>query len=172
MKASKRIRTAALALGAGILLIWGLLSSSPGPASGTAAPEFRLASVAGRPLSLSDYRGRVVLIDFWATWCDICQEELPALKELYGKHAGERFELLALSVDEAPSQEVAAFALAAGLPYPILLADYETTRAYRISGIPVKFLVDQNGIIFKKYAGDVEPAELETDIQTLFRRQP
>ncbi|HAH05485.1 MAG TPA: thiol-disulfide oxidoreductase [Elusimicrobia bacterium] len=171
MKRSKNVLVAA-GLFALALLVWGLLSPSPGLAPGSAAPEFRLADIRGRPASLSDYRGRVVLIDFWATWCDLCQEDFPVLKALYGKFRGERFELLALSVDEGPAEEVAAFAQEAGLPYPVLLADFETARAYRVSGIPMKFLLDQNGIIFKKYAGESDPAELESDIQTLIGRQP
>jgi thiol-disulfide isomerase/thioredoxin len=111
----------------------------------------------------------VVLVDFWATWCDTCQEELPALIALHQKYRGERFELLAVSVDEGGSKLVARFARAVGLPYPVLLADYSTVQSYDISPIPVKFLLDQNGIIYRKYLGAADPAELGADIETLLK---
>lgn len=171
MKASRNVLLAAGLLLAALLL-WGLLSPAPGLAPGASAPDFRLAGTDGGTRSLSDHRGRVVLIDFWATWCDLCQEDFPILTELYERRRGADFELLALSVDEGPSEEVAAFAREAGLPYPVLLADFETARTYKVSGIPMKFLVDRNGIIYKRYAGETDPAELEADIQTLLGRQP
>ena len=169
MSVSKRLLFAGLALAAVGLLILLFTPRAPTLAPGARAPEFRLAGLDGRPKSLSDYRGRVVLVDFWATWCDTCQEELPSLIALYQRYRGERFELLAVSVDEGGSKLVARFARSVGLPYPVLLADYSTVQSYEISPIPVKFLLDQNGIIYRKYLGAADPAELGADIETLLK---
>ena len=169
MSVSRRLLFAALALAAVGLFVLLVASRSPRLFPGARAPEFRLAGLDGRPASLSDYRGRAVLVDFWATWCDTCQEELPVLIKLYQKYRGERFELLAVSVDEGGSALVSRFARAVGLPYPVLLADYSTVQSYEISPIPVKFLIDQNGIIYRKYLGPVDPAELGADIETLLK---
>jgi len=169
MRLFKPWAAAALAVAAACLLLLFFASRGPRPVPGARAPEFRLAGLDGRPKSLSDYRGRVVLLDFWATWCDTCREELPDLIRLYQRFRGNRFELLGVSVDEGGASRVGRFARAVGLPYPVLLADYATVESYEISPIPVKFLVDQNGIIYRKYLGAADPAELSADIETLLR---
>ncbi|MBI5244226.1 MAG: TlpA family protein disulfide reductase [Elusimicrobia bacterium] len=172
MKDIKRPLFAVLALLAAGLLALALTSRGPGLAVGSPAPDFVLPGTHGRSVSLGDYRGRVVLLDFWATWCDTCQVELPDLIALYRKQRRKPFEILAVSVDEAGIEDVAAFATAAGLPYPVLMADYPTAQSYNVSGIPLKLLIDQNGIIYKKYTGEADPAELEADIETLLKRSP
>ncbi|MFA6031089.1 MAG: TlpA disulfide reductase family protein [Elusimicrobiota bacterium] len=155
-------------------LAW-LLYCAPrggGLAPGAQAPDFRLSDLAGRPISLSDLRGRVVLVDFWATWCGTCAEEIPALKDLYGRYRGAEFELLAAAVDQGDSSEVALFARSNGLPYPVLLADYATARAYGVSGIPTKYLIDRAGVVRRRYYGETDPSTLAADIDALLGRKP
>ncbi len=162
-----------LALLAALTVSFRFLSPSPeGVGLGAAAPAFRLADINGRSASLSEYRGSVVLLDFWATWCDTCRSELPALKALYAKYPRSDFQLLAPSVDEGNPREVARFAAANGLPYPVLIADYATLRRYRVSGLPAKFLIGRNGVIAARYVGPSDAARLETDINNLIEGAP
>lgn len=172
MKSLKRPLSGVIALLAAGLLVLALTSRGPGLAVGSSAPDFVLPGIDGRAIRLSGCRGRVVLLDFWATWCDTCQVELPDLIALYRRQRGKPFELLAVSVDEGGIEDVAAFAKAAGLPYPVLMADYPTAESYRVSGVPLKLLIDQNGIIYKKYMGEADPAELEADLEALLNRSP
>lgn len=161
----------ALALVAALAAAFHCLSPSPeGIGAGAPAPGFRLAGLNGRSAGLLDYRGSVVLLDFWATWCDTCRSELPMLKSLHAKYRGKDFELLALSIDEGSPREVADFAAANDLPYPVLIADYPTIRRYRVSGIPAKFLIGRNGTIAARYIGPSDPSRLETDIDNLLSR--
>ncbi len=159
-----------LALLAALTAAFRFLSPSPeGVGLGAAAPDFRLAGIDGRSASLSDHRGRVVLLDFWATWCDTCRSELPMLKALHGKYPGKDFQLLAPSVDEGNPREVAGFTAANALPYPVLIADYATIRRYRVSGLPAKFLIGRDGVIAARYIGPSDAARLETDIEKLIK---
>ena len=161
-----------LALLAALSAAFHFLSPSPqGVGLGAAAPSFRLAGVNGRSAGISDYRGSVVLIDFWATWCDTCRSELPMLKALHAKYRGKDFELLAPSVDEGNPREVASFAEANALPYPVLIADYATIRSYRVSSLPAKFLIGRDGTIAARYVGPSDAVQLETDIEKLIKGQ-
>src|SRR5580658_3200565 len=92
------------------LLSAAALSACRGGDAAGAAPDFSLSSPDGRTVTLSGQKGRVVLVNLWATWCDSCKEELPILQELQLAHAGDRFELLAVSVDDDPAKVVPAFA--------------------------------------------------------------
>jgi peroxiredoxin len=122
--------------------------------TGVEAPAFTLAKVGGdRPASLADFRGKAVLLNFWATWCKPCEEELPSMERLYRSLAGEPFELLAISVDEeaAPVEE---FRARYGLTFPILLdASQEVARAYQTFRFPETFLIDGEGRVVQRYIG-------------------
>lgn len=162
-----------LALLAALTAAFRFLSPSPeGVGLGAAAPAFRLAGINGLSESLSEYRGRVVLLDFWATWCDTCRSELPLLKAIHAKYPRKDFQLLAPSVDEGNPREVAGFAAANALPYPVLIADYATIRRYRVSGLPAKFLIGRDGVIAARYVGPSDAAQLEADIHKLIEGAP
>lgn len=162
-----------LALLAAMTAGFRLLAPAPeGIGVGAPAPDFRLADIRGGSAALSDYRGGVVLLDFWATWCDTCRSELPSLKALNAKFQDEDFRLVAPSVDDANPREVAAFAAAHALPYQVLLADYPTLRRYRVSGLPAKFLIGRDGTVAARYIGPSDPARLEKDIEKLIQGLP
>lgn len=162
-----------LALLAALTSAFHFLSPAPeGVGLGAAAPAFRLAGINGRSESLSDHRGKVVLLDFWATWCDTCRSELPMLKALHAKYPGKDFQLLAPSVDEGNPREVASFAEANALPYPVLIADFAVIRRYRVSGLPAKFLIGRDGGIAARYIGPSDADRLEADIKKLIEGAP
>jgi peroxiredoxin len=130
---------------AGVALWWG--ARVPPPLErGSAAPGFELPDLEGtRRLRLADLRGRVVLLNFWATWCKPCEDEMPAMERLYHRLRGPEFELVAISVDTDP-EAVARFRERLGLSFPILLDPRsEVSRAYQTTGYPESFLIDRAG---------------------------
>lgn len=159
-------------MAAGVL---GFLLSRPsagGPAVGSPAPEFRLADLSGRTVTLAEYRGKVVLLDFWATWCASCEVELPDLKALHQRFPARDFALLAASVDEAGPEVVARYASQKAVPFRILFADQDAAGAYRIFGLPTKFLIDRDGVLVRRYLDGVPAADLAQDIQDQLDRRP
>lgn len=139
--------------------------------AGAAAPEFKLAKLAGGLASLDDYRGRVVLLNFWATWCPSCVEELPALERLHRAHGGGGLSVVAVSVDEKGRAAVTPFVERLGLTFPVLLADSRVSAAYQVGGLPTTYLLDPAGVIVKRYAGPVDLKRLENDILDQLQRR-
>ncbi|MBW2268272.1 MAG: redoxin domain-containing protein [Deltaproteobacteria bacterium] len=124
---------------------------------GTRAPAFALESLAGGPpVELADLRGKVVLINFWATWCEPCEAEMPAMQRLYRELRDEGFELLAVSVD-GDAEPVRAFQRRLALVFPILLdPGQQVAEAYQTFRFPESLLVDQQGVIVERYIGGKE----------------
>ena len=128
-------------------------------AVGEPAPEFAAASlVAGAPsdtLSLEDLRGKVVLLNVWATWCPPCREEIPALQELYERHSGQGFEVVGVSIDaQGEERSVAAFVRDNGVTYPIWLDPSDrVSSTFRLTGVPSTFLIGRDGTLLWKHLG-------------------
>ena len=126
-------------------------------ASGTPAPDFTFPGLDGEKVSLSDYRGKVVLVNIWATWCPPCVEEMPSMEKLYRKFKGQNFEILAVSIDEPGLEAVAPFMKKSNLTFPALIDSEGTIKAvYGVTGIPESFIVDKQGILIKKIVGPVD----------------
>jgi cytochrome c biogenesis protein CcmG, thiol:disulfide interchange protein DsbE len=133
---------------------------------GGAAPTFEAMDLrAGRPVTLADYRGKVVLVNVWATWCGPCRIEMPSMQRLYQKLVGTDFRIAAVSVDGdlfhlEGSQDRAgtlAFANGMGLTFDILHDPSGAIRNnYQTTGVPESFLVDRDGVIVKKVVGAAE----------------
>jgi peroxiredoxin len=118
------------------------------------APDFGLSNLAGDYVKLSDYRGKVVFLNIWATWCPPCREEMPSMEALYRKLKGRNFEMLAVSVDRDGEKVVRLFAKKYGLTFPVLLdPDNKTYRLYGLTGVPETFIVDKNGTVIHKIIG-------------------
>jgi peroxiredoxin len=114
-------------------------------AAQSAAPDFTLKTAAGGNLRLQEQRGQVVLLNFWATWCGPCKQEMPHLNRLYGKYQASGFTLLGVNVDDDPSQAVAA-AARLGLKFPVLLdADKSVIKRYDMGSMPATVLIDRDG---------------------------
>ena len=134
--------------------------AEPGPepiGRGSRAPDFTLERLGSEePVRLSDLRGRVVLVNFWATWCKPCEDEMPAMQRLYEQLAGPSFELLAVSVDEEPG-EVERFRDRLGVGFPILLDPQQrAAHAYQTFRFPETLLVDADGSVVERYIGPKE----------------
>ncbi len=118
------------------------------------APNFTLPGLDGHKVSLADYKGKVVLLNIWATWCAPCVAEMPSMEKLYQELKDEGFELLAVSVDETGTEAVAPFMKKHKLGFPVLLDTVGDIKSlYQVNGIPESFIIDKNGIIIEKVIG-------------------
>lgn len=132
------------------------------------APDFALQDVAGRLVRLSDFDGQVRLVDFWATWCAPCREEIPVFNRLQRDYGERGFKLLAIAMDERPDQVVPPFVEEHRIGYSVLLGTEEVAEAYGpILGYPTKFLVDREGRIAASFIGPVPKRVLEARIRSL-----
>ena len=130
-------------------------SSSPPPVGrGTVAPDFTLRSLDGSEThSLASLKGRVVLVNFWATWCKPCEDEMPAMEQLYQQLHPAGFELLAISVGEA-DEVVRAFRDRLGITFPVLLdPDKSVAVEWQTYAFPESLLVGRDGVILERYVG-------------------
>ena len=123
----------------------------------------------GQPASLADYRGKVVLLNIWATWCEPCRVEMPALERLHRKLAGTDFRLVSVSIDKDDSTVVRRFARQLGLTFEILHdRSGAIQQRYQTTGVPESFVIDRDGSIVKKVIG---AAEWDAPVnETLLRR--
>jgi thiol-disulfide isomerase/thioredoxin len=126
------------------------------PWSGGPAPALALKDVEGRPHSLAAYRGKVVLINFWATWCEPCRQEMPSLQRLRDKLAGKPFVVLAVNVDE-PEARVRQFLAKTQLELPVLMDPNKTaTREWGVKLLPVTFIIGTDGRVRYRLVGDLD----------------
>ncbi len=123
------------------------------PEVGSVAPDFQLQSLDGRTFSLSGVRGKPVLLNFWATWCGPCRQEMPYLQEVYEAYSDKGLVMAVVDIGESKA-DVETFLRAAGLSLPILL-DSQTSvaRQYRVAAIPTSFFIDRDGVIKDKKIG-------------------
>ena len=130
------------------------------PREGYLAPPFTLVSLEGDEVSLEDFLGQPVLINFWATWCPPCREEMPDIQDAYEEYADEGFVVLGVDVGETASEAEGA-QREMGLTFPILLdSDEEVSDIYRVRAFPTSFFVDVNGVIQAKYEGSMSPRDI------------
>jgi peroxiredoxin len=140
----------------------------PAPAAArAAAPDFSLTDVDGKPLALSQYRGKVVLLDFWATWCTPCREETPHFVALQEKYRAQGLQIVGLSMDD-DAKPVRAFQREFRMNYPVAMGTVKVAESYGgVLGLPVAFLIDRDGRIVTKYSGPVDMPELERQVASL-----
>jgi peroxiredoxin len=117
------------------------------------APDFTLPSVDGKTITLSQLRGKVVLLDFWATWCAPCRSAIPHLNGLYKVYQTRGLEIIGVSLDTGSRERVRRFATSMGIQYPIIIADDEVLKNYGISPIPTTYLIDREGYVSSKWVG-------------------
>jgi cytochrome c biogenesis protein CcmG/thiol:disulfide interchange protein DsbE len=126
---------------------------------GEQAPDLRLATLGGDTLSIRDLRGKVVLVDFWATWCGPCVAEMPALQRLYEEMASDGVEIVGISVDRNRAL-VPPFVERLGLKFPILYGGLGDQALYKVVALPTLFVVDQEGVIRFRHIGYAPGAEI------------
>lgn len=144
-----------IAIAAGAYFLWQARKSPP-VEEGSQAPNFTLPQMGGGEVSLDDYKGKVVLLNIWATWCNPCREEMPSMEQLYQNMKGKPFEILAVSIDTRGSKDVEPFVKKLGLTFPILLdSDKKVNNMYQATGVPETFIIDKNGVVRDHILGPV-----------------
>lgn len=139
---------------------------------GEPAPNFHLRDMKGQMVSLSDLRGKVVLLNFWATWCGPCRIEMPAMEQLYRTYPRKDFEILAVSTDPQGAAVTRPFQQEMGLTFPILHdAEYRIGLLYGARTLPMTFMVDRQGIVRQQIFGarDWAAPEAHQLIQVLLK---
>ncbi len=140
---------------------------SPATARYLPAPDFSLPTLDGRDLRLSSYRGKVVLLDFWATWCDPCREEIPHLIELQKRYADGGLQVIGVSMDDSPDP-VRPFYQEFHMNYPVVMGTAKTGALFGgVMGLPITFLIGRDGKIRAKHIGATGASVLEKEIQSL-----
>jgi peroxiredoxin len=133
------------------------------------APDFSLPDLTGRKLDLSSYRGKVVLLDFWATWCDPCREEIPHFVELQRKYGDQGLQIIGVSMDDGP-EPVRNFYQHFKMNYPVVMGDAKTGELYGgVLGLPIAFLIGRDGRISAKHIGATDISVFEKEIVNLLR---
>lgn len=118
------------------------------------APEITVNSLTNVPLKLSSLKGKVVLLNFWATWCPPCREEMPSMMKLNSAMAGKPFQMVSVSIDEGGVPEIESFFKTSGYSLPTYTdQDGAAQQVYGITGVPESFVIDKNGILVKKVIG-------------------
>ena len=137
------------------------------------APEISVVALAGgAPLKLSELKGKVVLLNFWATWCPPCREEIPSMMKLVSAMNGKPFQMVAVSIDEGGKADIESFFKQSGFSLP---AYFDPTgvavKAYGITGVPESFVIDKQGIIVKKVIGGLawDSAEVVSFLEGLMK---
>jgi DsbE subfamily thiol:disulfide oxidoreductase len=136
------------------------------------APEWELKDTDGKSVHSADFKGKVVILNFWATWCGPCRAEIPGFIALQKQYEQQGLMIVGMSVDEQGAAAVRLFAQKLGINYSVLLADEKTQQAFGgIEAVPTTFIVDRGGHIVKKHLGLADEDEFEKDIKPLLSPQ-
>lgn len=137
------------------------------------APELSLNDLDGNPASLSDYRGKVILVNLWATWCPPCKEEMPALETFHRRHAADGFTVVAVN-DGDPESDVIQFVKDYGLTFPVWLDPtyIATEKAFKTLNLPSSFVIDRNGRVVLSWVGGVNLRTLEQYVTPILDGRP
>lgn len=134
------------------------------------APSWELQDTDGKTVHFSDFKGKVVILDFWATWCPPCRAEIPGLVDLQKQYEKQGLAVVGVSVDRDGAAVVKAFAQKVGMNYPVVLADQKVVQAFGgIEAIPTTFVIDRQGHIVKEHVGFAEKNEFENEIRPLLK---
>jgi peroxiredoxin len=130
------------------------LSGRPRLGKGVAAPDFALPDLDGKTVNLADYKGKVVLLNIWATWCPPCVEEMPSMEKLHQELKDKDFEILAVSIDVSGAKAVIPFMKKHKLSFSVLTDTEGAIKSlYQTTGVPESFIIDKQGIIAEKVIG-------------------
>ena len=147
----KCLLTLCLYVGCIFLLLY--CSKEGKPPSPALAPDFTLKTLDGQELTLSKLKGKVVLLDFWATWCAPCREAIPHLINLQKTHQEKGVEVIGMSVDKGDVETVRRFVKSMDIPYPIIITPEEVSRNFGVTALPTTIIIDKEGKIRQKLLG-------------------
>lgn len=160
--------TMAAAFGVVAGSLWRVASGPAAPTAGQPAPAFRAERLSGGWLALSDLRGQVVLLDFWATWCPPCVASIPHLQHLHETYSGDGLAVVGVNQEPNAREPVRQFLRRRGLSFPnVADAGRGVARRYGVYTYPTTVLVDRHGRIARRYRGTVSAARLERDVRDL-----
>jgi peroxiredoxin len=157
-----------------VMLIAGVYKSRSSPdglttgadMKGQLAPEFALQSLDGKTVHLSDFRGKAVLLNFWATWCQPCKIEMPWFADLQQKYASQGLQVVGIAMDEASPEDIGKFAKDLGVNYPVLVGKEQVGQAYGgVQFLPATFYIGRDGKIVDKVFGLKGRGEIESAIK-------
>lgn len=183
MKRKVVVFTVMVVLLAGLLLLAKFKGEIPGvharPAAvatkGSTAPDFTLTDLQGRSLRLSDLRGKAVILNFWATWCPPCKQEIPWFVDLQKRYGPEGLQVVGVNMDDEGDQKnVAKFAAENSINYPVLLGKENVAAAYGgIDYLPTTFYIDRGGVVMDRVFGQPgTPAEIEQNVKRAIASKP
>jgi len=151
---------------------WSSAAASIAPGAARAvAPDFTLTDSSGKAIRLAGYKGKVVLLDFWATWCTGCKVEIPWYIEFQQRYARQGLRSIGVAMDEDGWKTVRPYLLKTPISYPIVVGDEDFAKMYDVTSLPVTLLIDRRGRIADAHAGMVVKEEWEQEIQTLLRER-
>ncbi len=139
-------------------------SAQPG---GSAAADFTLQDLGGKNVKRSDYKGKAVLLEFWATWCPPCRASVPGLEKIHETYSGKGLVILAVSMDEGGWDDVKSFVKDYGIKYTVLKGDEDVAEKYQVRSIPMMLVLDKQGRIVRRYLGFGSDEDLEKDVQAV-----
>jgi peroxiredoxin len=138
------------------------------PTAGMPAPDFSLQDLKGRPVQLSKLKGKVVAVNFWATWCGPCRAEIPGFVKAYEKYQSKGLEIVGISMDRVGKDAVHEFVKKNGITYPVAIDMSQTPQKYGgVSGIPTTFIVDREGKVAKQHVGYMDQTMFEKMVTPL-----
>jgi thiol-disulfide isomerase/thioredoxin len=151
----------------------GGLKGVPAQMKGKPAPDFSLKTLDGREVKLSDYRGKAVLVNFWATWCGPCKIEMPWLVEFEKKYQAQGFEIIGVAMDDSSDDTISSFIKDMNVNYTVVRGREAVGEAYGgVLGLPTSFFVDRNGNITEWTQGLASKSEFDENIQKALATQP
>src|SRR3989304_5461851 len=137
-----------------LIMVFAKKSSFELVVAGTPAIDFQLPDLDGKVRSLAEFKGKVVFLNFWATWCKPCEEEMPSMQRLYAALQGKPFEMVAVSIDKGGAEAVEEFVKKYGVGFTVLHdRKGKVKESYKTTGVPETFIIDQNGVIAEKGMG-------------------
>jgi thiol-disulfide isomerase/thioredoxin len=137
-----------------------------GPANGTVAPDFTLKTLDGKEVSLSSLKGKAVMVNFWATWCEPCKIEMPWLVDLQEKYRKDGFEILGVAMDDSSQKEISDFARKMKVNYTVVIGSEKVADLYGgLDGLPTNFFLDRNGKVIDSFKGLRSESVIVDDIK-------
>lgn len=138
---------------------------NPSDVKGKVAPDFELQDLQGKQVKLSDFRGKAVLLNFWATWCGPCKVEMPWFVELQKQYGPQGLEIVGVALDDSGKDTIAKYAKEMGVNYTILQGKDDVGDAYGAIGLPTSYFIDRDGKIIDSASGLVSRSEIEDNIK-------